>query len=160
MKKRFLILILLQFISCKTTVENNFDEIVHFSITDEMAQKNESNQKFKHLYSSLESVQKIDPDFEKDLLNYGFIKKIATKEVVAKINHSISNDLNLEYHQSACEPMYRDILILKKNNITKAILKICFECEMNDAIGKIKSNFDCESDKISNYAILKKLLKK
>jgi hypothetical protein len=42
-------------------------------------------------------------------------------------------------------PSYRDILILKKNKKTIAILKICFECDMVDKYGIINSTFK-ESD--------------
>lgn len=40
----------------------------------------------------------------------------------------------------ACEPIYRDILILKKDKKAKAVVKLCFECSMIDSYGKINSN--------------------
>ena len=55
---------------------------------------------------------------------------------------------------TACTPLYRDVLILKKNNKIVSILKICFDCGMIANYGdEIKNNFnekDIESDDYFN----------
>jgi len=46
---------------------------------------------------------------------------------------------------SACEPIYRDILIFKKSNQITGMAKICFECSQKVIIGnkvKVNGNFD------------------
>ena len=161
MKNIIILLIPLLLFSCKSKVENDFDEIIHYSINDEKAINNEQNFEFIELYNGLESKDRIEINFENKLTEFGFTKNKISKENISKINHSLANDLNLKYDEVACVPMYRDILILKKNGNVEAMIKICFECKMNLSTGKINSNFDCEnSDNMSNYDTLNSILYK
>ncbi|POY41296.1 hypothetical protein C3L50_01880 [Flavobacterium alvei] len=159
MKKLVLLLLTVIICSCKSGAQNDFDTIIHYSITDEKALQNENNNSFNKLYSGLEAPKSIEKDFEKKLISYGYVKTIVPKDKISTICKTISNDINLKYHEVACIPMYRDILIFQKDNKTKAILKICFECGMNDLSGKFESNFNYKVPNImSNYYPLHKIL--
>ena len=41
--------------------------------------------------------------------------------------------------ETACIPVFRDILIFKKNNKSIGIAKICFECEKSHIVGTNKN---------------------
>jgi hypothetical protein len=98
---------------------------------------------------------------KKKLISYSYIKTIVPKDKIATICKTISNDINLKYHEVACIPMYRDIVVFQKDNKTKAILKVCFECGMNALTGKFESNFNYKAtNMMSNYYPLYKTLYK
>jgi hypothetical protein len=159
MKKIILLLITVIIYSCKSEAQNDFDSIIHYTITDEKAVKNENNNSFNKLYSGLDAPKSIEHDFEKKLISYGYVKMILPNDKISAICKTISNNINLKYHEVACIPMYRDILIFQKDNKTKAVLKICFECGMNDVSGKFESNFNYKITNIlSNYELLYKIL--
>ncbi len=87
------------------------------------------------------------------------MKTIVPNERISTICKTVSNDINLKYHEVACIPMYRDVLIFQKKNKPKAVLKICFECGMNALSGKFESNFNYKKTNImSNYEPLYKIL--
>lgn len=159
MKKITFFLITISIFGCTQKATNNSNEILHYSITNDNVKLQEKNKEFVQLYNSLEPSNKTINNFEEALLNFGYIKNKISKEKISKINHTLVNDINLKYHEVACIPMYKDILILKKGDNIKTIIKICFECGMNEVSGNIKSNFDYEnSKKMSNYNILHLLL--
>ena len=160
MKNTILLLTIILVFGCKPEVKNDFDEIIHYSIDDSNAKLFENNEEFKALYNGLGTPINMDQSFENKLVQFRYQKKIIPKNKIAKINSSLENDLNLEFYETACMPIYRDILILKKDKSTKAIIKICFDCGMNESLGKIESNFEFESEEISNYQNLENLLKK
>ncbi|MEN2400227.1 hypothetical protein GKZ90_0010590 [Flavobacterium sp. MC2016-06] len=138
---------------------NDFDGISHFIISEENVKKNENNQNFQDVYSNLED-KKIDLNkFENQLTILGFDKKDIPEAKINDIIKTVTNDLNLKYHEVACVPLYNDIFIFKKNKKPVAGLKICFHCGMNEAIGDLKSNFDTENtEHMSDYSILYQLL--
>jgi hypothetical protein len=159
MKRLVLLLVTVIICSCKSGAQNDFDTIIHYSITDEKALQNENNNSFNKLYSGLEAPKSIEINFEKKLISYGYVKTIVPKDKISVICKTISNDINLKYHEVACIPMYRDIFLFQKDNKTKAVLKVCFECGMNDLSGNFESNFNYKATTImSNYEPLYKIL--
>ena len=159
MKKLVFLLLTVIICSCKSGAQNDFDNITHYSITDEKALQNENTKSFNKFYSGLEAPKSIEKDFEKKLISYGYVITIIPKERISTICKTVSNDINLKYHEVACIPMYRDILIFQKDNKTKAVLKICFECGMNALSGKFESNFNYkETNIMSNYEPLYKIM--
>lgn len=142
-----------------SNLTNNFDEILYFTVSDEIVKKNENNQKFQDVYSTLDD-KKIDiTKFEKQLIDLGFTSKNIPENKINSIIETITKDLNLKHHEVACIPNYNDIFIFKKKKRLIAGLKICFECGMNESIGKINSNFNTQNpDEISNYSVLYEIL--
>jgi len=139
--------------------ENDFDEILHFTVSGEVVKKNELNQKFQDEYSNLEDKKNDINNYENKILGLGFTYKSIEKNKIQKIVYTVTNDLNLKYNEVACVPYYNDIFIFKKNKKPIAALKVCFHCGMNETIGKINSNFDTENHKIfSDYSVLYKLI--
>lgn len=134
-------------LSCKKERNtNNFDDIIHFVITDEIASKNDTVKKFNEVFSSVNGHKINFQTFDQELIAYGYIKNPVPKEKIKKIDEFLTNDINYESHLTACVPSYRDILILKKNNKTVSVLKLCFECGMVDKYGVIESNYSKNTD--------------
>ncbi len=146
--KYFIATIILTFslISCKEVqISNNYDEIIHYSILDEQIKTVETNEKFNEIFMSVYGHKISFKNFEKELVSFGYTKNNLDEEKIKKVDLFISNEIYYDGHLTACVPSYRDILILKKNKKTIAILKICFDCDMVDKYGIINSTFK-ESD--------------
>ena len=143
----------------KVILTNDFDEILHFTVSEEIEKKNKNNQTFQDIYSNLDDM-KIDLNtFEKQLSDLGFTFEIISESKIKSVLNTITNDINLKYHEVACVPFYNDIFIFKKTKKPVAALKVCFECGMNETIGVISSNFDTENkNKFSDYSVLYTLL--
>ena len=159
MKKLLFLLLTVIICSCKSSAQNDFDTIIHYSISNEKASQNKNHNSFNKLYNGLEAPILIEYDFEDKLISYGYVKTIVPNDKISAICKTISKDINLKYHEAACIPMYRDILIFQKDNKTKAVLKVCFECGMNALTGNFESNFNYKKTNImSNYEPLYKNL--
>jgi hypothetical protein len=142
MKYIFFLIIGILFTNCKKQeAENNFDEIIHYQITDEGALKNKESERFFTIFTSLEKHKLDLQSFEKEIIDFGFTKHTFQKEKTKAINDFITNKIYYKENFTACVPYYRDILILKSKGKTIAILKICFECNMTEYYGKINTNF-------------------
>ncbi|MBQ0909379.1 hypothetical protein KBJ98_11750 [Flavobacterium sp. F-328] len=155
-------IIALFLLSCKKERNtNNFDNIIHFVITDEIASKNDTVKRFNEVFSSVNGHKINFQTFEKELISYGYLKNPVPKEKIKKIDEFLTNDINYESHLTACVPSYRDILILKKNSKTVSVLKLCFECGMVDKYGVIESNYSKNTDfdtYIMNLEVFNKIL--
>jgi hypothetical protein len=165
MKKIILLFFFVIIFGCKKEpIYNNYDEITHYSITDDEIFKFDTINEFKSIIG-LGNYQKMDFDkFEDELTSFTFKKNIITGNKIKQVDSIISNKI---YHGplniSACTPIYRDILILKKKNKIVSILKICFSCNMIANYGdEIENNFnekDIESDDyFNNFINLQKTL--
>lgn len=156
MKKILLLFCLTVLISCKKKlVYNNYDEITHYNITDEDTFKVDTIKRFRDIFG-IGDYHKMDINkFEEELVSFGYKKNELNKNKIKQVDSIISNKI---YYGSidltACTPLYRDVLILKKNNKIVSILKICFGCKMIANYGdEIKNNFnekDIESDEYFN----------
>lgn len=141
--KKFILLFCLSILytNCKEKpVTNNFDEIIHYQITNEDALKNKDSKRFFSIFTSLNKHKLSLNTFEKELTDFGFTKHTFSKDKTNSINDFITNNIYYDSHLSACIPHYRDILILKNKGKTITILKLCFECQMVQYYGKINTN--------------------
>lgn len=92
--------------------------------------------------SFLSEIQKIG--YKK--MNFPKAKNGLLKEYFAKEHNTF---------ETACEPIYRDIIVLKKNNRRTHLFKICFSCAKTIKVTKTKN----EGMYLSDYRHLEKLLK-
>ena len=153
MKYLFSIFIIVFFTYCKNKeTKNEFDEIIHYQITDDKVSLNIKNDYFEEIFSSTNGHELNITKFETEIESFGYEKRNIEKSKLNKIDIFLSNEIYYDAHLVACIPSYRDILILKKNKKTIAVLKICFECTMNEIVyGSIETNFNEDKLKSDNY---------
>ena len=112
----------------------------------EESQSNENNTELEEILTE-NHISDFYKTFEFIENNYTD-KELINSELYPKINEIYKNDISFE--DSKCIPIYRDILVFKKNDSIVAISKICFDCEMQYTL---KSNQ--EIIEIDNENILK-----
>ena len=161
----FLLIIILS--SCETESKDyfKFDEVVHFKLNPNINNDSIFPNKIKSEIDSLrkqiiigDRPDKIsDSIFINDLEKIGFAKIKIDSFSNEKINDIYQKKSSPFFKTSmACEAVYRDILIFKKNQKTIGFSKICFECDKSINIGfngKLAS-FERKSD----FENLKKVL--
>ena len=142
MKKIILLLSFALIFGCKKEpIYNNFDEIIHYNITNKNAYKVDTIKKFHDILGDTGGSHKMDFNkFEEELLSFGYEKKEIKGNKIKQVDLFVSNNSLYNVGLTACIPYYRDILILKKKKKTVAVLKICFDCGMVSHYGKIESN--------------------
>lgn len=154
MKKTILLFFFVIIFGCKKEpIYNNYDEITHYSITDEEVFKFDTINKFKSIIG-LGNYQKLNFNkFEDELISFSFQKNEIKGDKIKKIDSIISNKIyHGEMNLTACTPIYRDILILKKKNKIVSILNICFDCGMIANYGEeIKNSFNEKEIESENY---------
>ena len=141
-----------------TRINFEFDEAIHYSITDKQIDEiinKDTLINFDQIFMG---------DYPSDIDNYKFINELEKNGYIKrKIEtdklFSLKSILRFEINPklfgtvSACAPSYRDVIILKKDNKVSGIAKICFECEQHYYIGN--SFYYCDFDE---YEDLKELL--
>ena len=143
----------------------DYDEVEHYK-------KNVTHEELSEIYNQVAKSGKksifldivendypknVDENFEKSLINNGFKKTILNKSKYEEINNIFSEQNCLINSASACIPIYRDILIFKKNKKTIGVAKICFDCQMFYIIGTQKNVQDFGAN--GNFEKLEPLLK-
>lgn len=109
--KNLCLLFALIILGCSPKATNDFDQIIHYSITDSLANKLKNDQRFSEIYSSI-NAHKINYEvFENELAMYGFSGKSLPSSTKEQVNEHITNTLYYDGHLVACVPFYRDILI-------------------------------------------------
>lgn len=140
-------------ISCKDQQLQSatFDEIIHYKL-DTLA-VNEMD--ISDILSG-EAIQNISDTLIIDrFTEFGFVKSIVEKSDYIKLNQVLTSTENTKDY-SKCLPVYRDFLILKKNNKTVGIFKICFECSQLNYIDTFTNEERLMTDE--NSLMLDKLL--
>ncbi|MFN5982661.1 MAG: hypothetical protein ACK46Y_01280 [Fluviicola sp.] len=120
-----------------------FDSVEHYSLKiDESVFINDSkNKDLIDLYEYLvgERINELkDTNQLSELIRLGYQKSILPSSKNADLNKLFSEKGKVIPIVMDCEPMYRDILVLKKKNKTIGIAKICFECGQSEFIGTSK----------------------
>ena len=148
----FLILIFC-LISCKDKplVIADYDELIHYKLDTLLINENNVNDVL-----SGETIQNISDTLIVDRFKEsGFVKSIVEKSDYVKLNQVLTSTENTKDY-SKCLPVYRDFLILKKNNKTVGIFKICFECSQLNYIDTFSNEERLMTDE--NSLIIEKLL--
>lgn len=102
--------------------------------------------------------EKIEEDFPKKLIKYGFKKNNIDKKLYPEINDIFSEKNCSDNLESLCIPTFRDILVFRKKNKIVGIAKICYSCHLATIIGTEKSirNFGSCGDFIKLEKIMGK----
>lgn len=146
----------------------NFDEIIHYNLTDKMKDefsrirqsenKTEEEGRFHKLYTGHYPQGLNEKYFFQDLAKYYVQKKDINKKYFSEIDSIYSEKYYGEYVIAGCIPFYNDILIFKKNNNVVGISKICFQCNLQETLGT-KLNTE-QLGQNGDYEKLQNILKK
>ncbi|MCK6607700.1 MAG: hypothetical protein L6Q46_05265 [Flavobacterium sp.] len=141
----------------------NYDKIDHYHLNTETSKiYNGLAHKEKEILNEI--LYSASPSSINDLTAINIIESQSEKKTIdSKFNSEIVKSVSLhEINQNeeqpitSCEPIYRDILIFRKENKITSIIKICFDCSENQVLG---INFDSSKYFFGvNYKKLKKLL--
>lgn len=148
MKNIWYLCLLFVLVSCnKEPFFSNFDTIEHYQLNknsyshfqNQLIEKKDST--FIKIIQNDEFPLNIkDTTFITILDSDKFIKQNFSKEEIQTFKTLFNNKTFTQVYTTACEPLYRDILILKKQNKITGIVKICFECKMNYIVGNQNFN--------------------
>ncbi|GEN72524.1 hypothetical protein [Chryseobacterium lathyri] len=87
-----------------------------------------------------------DTEFIKSLEKIGFKKSVIKTQNFKKINEIFIEKTVSENIEYACVPIYRDILIFKKQKAIIGIAKICFDCHQKHIVGTNANTEDFGQD--------------
>jgi len=104
------------------------------------------NNYFTEINDSI-NLNQIEKYYKKNELNLKALKFIKSYICKTKIN------LNNDY--SECMPIFRDIIIFKKQSKTVGIIKICFDCNLSNIVS---SEYNSYLFNIEELDILEKFL--
>lgn len=76
-----------------------------------------------------------DTLFVSHLEDAGFVSKDISKAKFSLLQEIFKFKEHVSDETSACEPLYRDILIFKQNGSVVGIAKLCFRCGQHDIVG-------------------------
>ncbi len=85
-------------------------------------------------------LERVDRFFIEKKLNFKTIKFIQSYVCQSKTN------ANTEYHE--CMPIFRDLLIFKKQSKIVGIIKICFECDFANFVSAEHSSLNFNTDEL------------
>ena len=131
----------LMFSSCKQEpFFFNFNKIEHYHLKNKLLLDYEARDS---LFGKI-----LNDDYPISLNNKEFYNNLNQKFLVKTFSNSDVNAFkaifNKRYftdiYKTACVPDYRDILILKKENKTIGIVKICVRCQMHYILGQNQEN--------------------
>lgn len=83
--------------------------------------------------------EKIEENFSKQLVQYGFKKRKIDNVLYPEINTIFSEKNCNDNLDSFCIPTFRDILIFRKKDQIIGIAKICYTCHLATIIGTEKN---------------------
>jgi len=130
-----------------------FDQVDHYSFFSQnhfvefMKTLNRDSLGFNIIYNE-EPKSITDSIFEQNLTRIGLSKNTISESKYKEISYLFSESDCTDGIETACEPIFRDILVFKKEEKTTGIAKICFECYKAYIIGTEKdtSNFtNCDN---------------
>ncbi|MFP3592845.1 hypothetical protein [Chryseobacterium sp. SIMBA_038] len=178
MNLKFIIFIVLFFLFCGCKKENisganskevipkevkygktffDYDQIDYYSINlgegkiKELYENQDKSKVDKYKYTvTIDETPETITDL--DFLNYmemiGYVKKKIDKSKFPQINKIFVEKTASDGYAAACIPVFRDILIFKKQEKVIGIAKICFSCHQYRIIGTHanKENFGTNND--------------
>lgn len=166
MKRAFLLLLMLAMACKETQPDMKFNQASHYTISinnqallDLASQDNlTANEQLKLdvlLNKSPESLS--DTLFIENLEAIGFTKTELNKNQVNQLQYLLSFKTEQSNKVNECINIYRDILVLKQDNKTTGIAKVCLECEAIKLTGTKRRVFNLSK---TDYNTLEHILKK
>lgn len=137
-----------------TRTNFEFDEAFHYSITNEKSEKvDRINSIYEVIYEDYPYKMK-ELGFIYNLERNGFVKKTIPVDNHSELRTVLRSQFGMGFlFSTKCLPIYRDIIIFKKNNKVSGIAKICFECGQHQFIGN-----SLDDSNFYNYDGLEELL--
>ena len=164
MRKVLSIFILITIFGCSHESFFEFDQIEYYHNNVSMDEigpmyKEENKTEFTERFLNVvenDYPNNVDEQFSKMLIETGYRKTTVGKDKYAEINKIFSEQSCFSRVETSCIPIYRDVLIFKKENKTIGIAKICFECRQSHIVGTEKDRMDF--GQCGGFEELKKLL--
>lgn len=166
---RALIVILIFITACKQsdkTPDIEFDQVTHYTIQMEDQQLfelasqdsiNDLEQLKVDLLLNKSPESLSDTLFIENLEAIGFTKTQMNANQVRRLQNLLSIEKNQTNKVHDCMNIYRDILVLKQDNKTTGIAKVCLECEAIKLTGTKRRVFNLSK---TDYNTLEHILKK
>lgn len=176
MKQSIIIVLALLLASCKNEVSKQtykqettqkadvksyqFDEVVYYSFENEneigipVGKNKKANSILQKVTTEDRTSTLKDTVLIAQIETMGFQRTVLSEDKVRRLHFFMNGNHNQE-EVNDCLPIYRDILLLRKNNKTTDILKICFQCLQSARISKEES---VKID-ISDYRYFERILK-
>lgn len=113
-----------------------FDTVLHYSMNDNIDDVQRNSEVFNQLYYGKYPDSIDDTLIISKLEKVGYVYKILSLDKKNNINNIFSETkIKRKGYTSMCYPLYRDILVFKKEEKIIGIAKLCFECEKTSIIG-------------------------
>lgn len=147
MRKIFVYILPLFIISCSTynPFFEDFDQVHYYHLKDVSLidhNKIKDSTAIKIIYDEFPEETRSE-EFFSCLGDQRFIKSNLNEKDILTLKKVFTEKFAISITEKACAPLFRDILIFKKNNKTIGIAKICLECEKFYLVGnKVTSNID------------------
>ncbi|AWA31056.1 hypothetical protein HYN48_13715 [Flavobacterium magnum] len=129
----------------ESTAFFNFDEVIHYKLDNNVETEAISRARnedpnvpkiFRIFWSFSNYPARLnDSAFFKDLDKMYINEGKISADKLPEISDIFSERKVESITSTTCEPMYRDILIFKKNGIVTGISKLCFQCGEHYMIG-------------------------
>jgi hypothetical protein len=135
---------------------NNFDENKIGDLYDNKSNTELDSTKFEVITGDI-PADLSDLTFINKLESIGYTKKGIDKSSFKNIDEIFTKKISFGRHANACVPIYRDILVFKKNDKVVGVAKICFHCEQNQIVGTMANteNFGQDGDYERLYKIIR-----
>lgn len=169
---KYILLVFLSFglLACTNKKKEyfDFDKIEYYHINIDDAEIFELND--NPLKSKLDSLKNeiISNDIPQDISDLHFIDKLEemgfkksfvdNTSKITSIRAIFTEKSTLFSETNRCEPVYRDILIFKKQSKVVGTAKLCFDCMKSDIKGTTANTDNFGED--GDFEKLKKILKK
>lgn len=167
MKCLFFVLLALSLVSCSKREYFDFDKIDHYhvNIDDSLVYELNDNPSKSELDSLKNEMISYDTPlnisdlfFIDKLTKMGFKRTSVDTSKFTSIRTIFTEKYTLLNETTRCEPIYRDILIFKKQNKVIGTAKLCFSCMQSDIHGTYADteNFGQDGDFEKLIEVLKK----
>lgn len=122
----------------------DFDKIEHYSIEISESEvyamyprEKEGSYESRMLEVLEQNIPKeiSDSSFIDNLKGLGYQKALIAANKFKEIREIFREKRTAQLYAFSCIPIYRDILIFKKNNEIIGLTKICFDCDMSHIVG-------------------------